>query len=201
MKILHRDLKPANIFIRKDGSVAVGDFGLCIDLTELRNRATETSEAVGARFYIAPELEDGRVDEPEASSDVYSLGKVLYFILSGRHLLREEYAEPEYELRSAGPGAEMHFVYEVFQKTVKRNPNERVQNAIALLETLDSVIQRVQLKAHALNISLPQRCVFCAVGAYSFSRSSVNSLQGICNTCGNVQDFIGQVGELWWEQK
>jgi serine/threonine protein kinase len=194
-------MKPSNIFIRRDGSAVVGDFGLCIDLKELRERATDTSEAVGARFYIAPELEDGRVDEPEASSDVYSLGKVLYFILSGKDLLREEYAEPRNDLRNGASRPEMHFLYEVFEKTVTRNPKERVQNAIALLETLDSVIQRVKLKAHDLNISLPQRCVFCAVGAYSFSRSSVNSLQGICNTCGNVQDFIGQVGELWWEQK
>jgi serine/threonine protein kinase len=88
--ILHRDLKPQNIFIRKDDSIVVGDFGLCIDLNDSKERATQTLEAVGAERYIAPEVAKGRVPEPQLTSDLYSLGKVLYFILSGRTLVREE---------------------------------------------------------------------------------------------------------------
>src|SRR5205823_72295 len=96
--ILHRDLKPPNIFIRGDGSVVVGDFGLCIDLNDIKERATHTMEGVGAERYIAPEVAKGRVPEPQPTSDIYSLGKVLYFILSGRTLAREEYAEGEDDL-------------------------------------------------------------------------------------------------------
>jgi Protein kinase domain len=200
IEILHRDLKPSNVFIRKDGSVVVGDFGLCIDLNDAKERATMTSEAIGARMYIAPEVEMGRVQEPEASSDVYSLGKVLYFILSGRTLLREDYAEPEFDLRTRNAGSNMHFVYELFDKSIKKSPKERLQNAALLLGSLDNVIERVQLKAHVLNKSVRQHCLFCGVGEYHFSSLAVNTLKGICNKCGNVQEFMGQVGALWWEQ-
>lgn len=77
--ILHRDLKPPNIFLRKDDSVVVGDFGLCIDLNDAKERATRTLEGVGAERYIPPELAKGRVPEPQASSDLYSLGKIPVF--------------------------------------------------------------------------------------------------------------------------
>jgi Protein kinase domain len=200
VEILHRDLKPSNIFIRRDGSVVVGDFGLCIDLNDAKERATMTSEAIGARMYIAPEVESGRVEEPAASSDVYSLGKVLYFILSTRELLREDYAEPEYDLRTKNAGSEIHFVYELLDKTLKKDPEQRFQNAALLLESLDNVLERVQLKAHVLRLAIPQRCLFCGTGEYRFSTPSVNSLKGICGKCGNVQEFIGNVGDLWWER-
>lgn len=198
--ILHRDLKPSNVFIRKDGSVVVGDFGLCIDLNDAKERATMTSEAIGARMYIAPEVEMGRVQEPEASSDVYSLGKLLYFILSGRTLMREDYAEPEFDLRTRNAGSNMHFVYELFDKSITKSSKERFQNAALLLESLDSVIERVQLKAHVLNKSIRQHCLFCGVGEYHFSSLAANTLKGICDKCGNVQEFMGDVGALWWEQ-
>lgn len=198
--ILHRDLKPSNIFIRKDGSVVVGDFGLCIDLNDAKERATMTSEAIGARMYIAPEVESGRVEEPEASSDVYSLGKLLYFILSARNLTREDHHEANYDLRTRGSESEMHFVYELFDKTITKSPKERLQNAELLLAFLNNVIERVQLKAHVLRPSIPQRCLFCGTGEYRLGASTVNSLKGICSTCGNVQEFIGEVGNLWWER-
>jgi hypothetical protein len=199
--ILHRDLKPSNIFIRKDGSVVVGDFGLCIDLNDTKERATMTSEAIGARMYIAPEVEMGRVEEPDASSDVYSLGKVLYFILSARTLMREDYSEPEYDLRPRSSGPGMHFAYELLDKTLRKLPKERYPNAAVLLESLDSTLQRVQLQAHILNASVRQHCIFCGVGEYQFLSPSTNTLKGICNTCGNIQEFVGDVGARWWEHR
>ena len=80
-QIIHRDLKPPNVLIRSNGAIAVGDFGLCLHLADAGDRLTPSSEAVGARDYIPPELEDGRLDNPTPSSDVYSLGKLLYYIL------------------------------------------------------------------------------------------------------------------------
>jgi hypothetical protein len=167
--ILHRDLKPQNIFIRKDGSIVVGDFGLCIDLNDAQERATLTLEAVGAAKYIAPEVAKGRVAEPEATCDVYSLGKVLYFILSQKTLIWEEYGEGEDDLRTQDTSPGMHFIYEIFDKTITKRPEDRYPNATALLKSLDSVIERVQLKAHTLNTSLRQQCIYCVVGEYRFS--------------------------------
>ncbi len=117
----------------------VGDFGLCIDLNDAKERATQTLEAVGAERYLAPEVAKGRVAEPQPTSDLYSLGKVLYFILSGKTLTREEYAEPEDDLRTRDAGPNMHFVYEIFDKTITVRPQDRYQSAADLLYALDTV--------------------------------------------------------------
>jgi serine/threonine protein kinase len=91
-------------------------------LNDAKERATQTLEAVGAEIYIAPEVAKGRVPEPQPTSDLYSLGKVLYFILSGRTLVREEYAEGEDDLRTRDGGPSIHFVYELFDKTITERP-------------------------------------------------------------------------------
>ncbi len=201
--ILHRDLKPQNIFIRKDDSIVVGDFGLCIDLNDATERATQTLEAVGAERYIAPEVAKGRVSEPQPTSDLYSLGKVLYFILSGRTLVREEYGEGEDDLRTRDAGPSMHFVYELFDKTITERPQDRYQSAADLLYALDTIIERVRLKAHVLKPSVRQHCMFCVVGEYRLATGGVagNDLMYVCNNCGNIQRFTGAPLGLWWENK
>lgn len=95
-KIIHRDIKPANILMYSDEPV-VADLGLCLISGEFRN--TMNSEAVGPRYYMAPELEDGKCLDVNCSADVYSLGKVLYYILSdGKIFAREKHKAPEYYL-------------------------------------------------------------------------------------------------------
>src|ERR1035437_3784952 len=82
--LIHRDLKPANIFMADSGVPIVGDFGLCYRADEDRERRnTGTAEAVGARKYMPPEWREGRVDRPQSSGDIYSLGKILYWIFAG----------------------------------------------------------------------------------------------------------------------
>jgi serine/threonine protein kinase len=199
--ILHRDLKPQNIFIRKDGSIAVGDFGLCIDLNDMKERATHTLEGVGAERYIAPEVAKGRMEEPQATIDVYSLGKVLYFMLSGKTLLWEEYSEGADDLRTPSASPSVHFIYEIFDKSITKRPEDRFQTAADLLTALDGVIERVQFKAHVLNTSVRQPCTFCVVGEYRGHKTTVNEFMYVCSNCGNVQHFmIASHRRGWWEQ-
>ena len=132
---------------------------------------------------------------------LYSLGKVLYFILSGRTLAREEYAEGEDDLRTRDAGPGMHFVYELFDKTITERPQDRYQSAADLLYALDTVIERVQLKAHVLKPSLRQHCMFCVVGEYQPSRGSgSNDFLFFCNNCGNQQSFVSSSSKPWWEK-
>ena len=77
--IVHRDIKPHNVMVLKNGSVKVADFGIA-QVTS--NACTMTKEALGSVHYISPEqAKGGRVDN---RSDLYSLGVVMYEMITGR---------------------------------------------------------------------------------------------------------------------
>ncbi|MEE0785956.1 MAG: protein kinase, partial [Oscillospiraceae bacterium] len=77
--IIHRDIKPHNIMVLKNGSVKVTDFGIA---RVVSSQSTLTREALGSVHYISPEqAKGGRVDN---RTDIYSLGVVMYEMLTGR---------------------------------------------------------------------------------------------------------------------
>src|SRR5919107_881619 len=78
--IVHRDLKPANVWLAVDGTAKLGDFGLAFSLDNAR--VTRTGAIVGTAAYMAREQALGH--QPDAASDLYSLGAMLYEMVTGR---------------------------------------------------------------------------------------------------------------------
>jgi eukaryotic-like serine/threonine-protein kinase len=78
--LIHRDIKPQNLILRRDGTVKIADFGIAraAESTSL----TQTGTVLGTAAYLAPEQAMG--EEVTAAADVYSLGTVLYELLTGR---------------------------------------------------------------------------------------------------------------------
>jgi tetratricopeptide (TPR) repeat protein len=85
--VIHRDLKPANVLLANEGIVKITDFGLAKLLPlpgAAENRMTESGMILGTPAYIAPEQARGQVREIGPAADIYSLGAILYELLTGR---------------------------------------------------------------------------------------------------------------------
>ncbi|HEY2953512.1 MAG TPA: protein kinase, partial [Verrucomicrobiae bacterium] len=82
--VVHRDIKPENIMVRPDGVAKVVDFGLArmVEARPESMKATQTGSVMGTPRYMSPEQAHGQ--KPDARSDIFSLGAVLYEMIAGR---------------------------------------------------------------------------------------------------------------------
>jgi serine/threonine protein kinase len=81
--VIHRDLKPANVLIDGKGQAKVTDFGLA-KRTDADSGLTGTGQILGTPSYMSPEQASGRTDTIGPAADIYSLGAILYALLTGR---------------------------------------------------------------------------------------------------------------------
>ena len=80
--VIHRDIKPGNLMISSRGSIKIADFGIALSNQDISSKLTSTGEFVGTPGYLSPEVCLGKpVDQ---RSDIFSLGIVLFEMLTGR---------------------------------------------------------------------------------------------------------------------
>jgi len=156
LDILHRDLKPANIMLTST-HVKVTDFGIARALGQAR--MTREGSIVGTLEYLAPERIRGQ--EADMRSDLYSVGVVLYEMLSGRlpferntdyELMRAQLEEPPPPFSSLGQVMVPSQVEEVVRKALVKLPEERFGSAGEFRRVLEAALETGPSKATRLAI-------------------------------------------------
>src|SRR5882724_5125563 len=142
--ILHRDLKPGNILLDGRGEPLVSDFGLAKWL-DTSSHLTRTLTIFGTPGYIAPEQVNGSSGKLGPASDVYSLGALLFHLLTGRPPFTGEHAlkiiqqaseKPAPKLRTVAPTLDRD-LETICAKCLEREPGARYPSAGALSEDLE----------------------------------------------------------------
>ncbi|MGB5345010.1 MAG: serine/threonine-protein kinase [Woeseia sp.] len=135
--ILHRDLKPGNIMLRADGSIALIDFGLAKHM-RLQQEMTDSGEIFGTPYYMSPE--QGRGHEVDQRSDIYSLGVILYEMLTGEKPYRADNAMGIIFKHAEAPipvlTGELARYQAALDRMLAKKPADRLQTAAEVEEWL-----------------------------------------------------------------
>lgn len=148
-QIIHRDIKPHNILIGNNGRVKVTDFGIARAVTS--STITQTGSVVGSVHYFSPEHAKGVATGEK--SDIYSLGIVLYQMLTGRlpflgespiSVALKHLQEPFEQPRKVNPHIPQS-VENVILRAMRKNPQERYASAQQMLSDLETCLQPQRL--------------------------------------------------------
>jgi serine/threonine-protein kinase len=152
--IVHRDLKPSNILLDADERPCVSDFGLA-KVLRAQSETTATGAILGTACYMAPEQAAGHSAEAAPTSDVYSLGAILYELLTGQPPFREENPlDTLMQVLSREPPLPRQLNRDIPRpleliclKCLAKSPEDRYPSAEALAEDLEHFLKGETLTA------------------------------------------------------
>ncbi len=156
--VLHRDLKPSNVLIDKNGEPHVTDFGIA-KRVEDDSEATNHGSVLGTPSYMPPEQALGHVEEIGPTSDVYSLGAVLYQLLTGRPpFLAKKVLDTLHQVVHSEPVAPRMLnsavdrdLETICLKCLEKSPRQRYQTARELTDELGRFLRHEPIIARPIS--------------------------------------------------
>jgi tetratricopeptide (TPR) repeat protein/tRNA A-37 threonylcarbamoyl transferase component Bud32 len=156
--VLHRDLKPGNVLLDGVGEPLVSDFGLAKWL-DTKSDLTRSLAVFGTPGYIAPEQAAGDRADLTPAADVYSLGAILFDLLTGRPpflgehalaVIRQAAEKPAPKLRSVVPAIDRD-LETICAKCLERDPHARYRSATDVAEDLESWLEGRSIRARPVS--------------------------------------------------
>ncbi len=203
---VHRDIKPENVFVSDDGRLILGDFGIAYFEDPGHTRLSETYENVGSRDWMPPWAMGVRLEEVRPSFDVFSLGKVLWAMISGRTKLRLWYFDRQpFDLRDQFPTDErILWIHRLLQGSVREEPEHVWRDANQMLSEMQKVARAVRRGGQVISRGVNRACRVCALGFYELlvAEENVAALNNLgfrpanerlrvfqCENCGHLDVF------------
>lgn len=158
--IIHRDIKPQNIMILENGLVKITDFGIAMAMNA--TQLTQTNSVMGSVHYIPPEQASGKGSSLQ--SDIYSMGIVMYELLTGKLPFRGDNAveialkhlkEPIPNIKDELPTLPQSIVNIVLKATAK-NPKNRYADAKEMHEDLKTCMSDTRMKEPKIIFKYPE---------------------------------------------
>jgi len=156
--VLHRDLQPGNILLDENGEPMVSDFGLARWLDQ-GSDLTRTLETLGTPGYIAPEQTESPADKLTSAADVYSLGAILFYLLTGRppfvgpnvlHVIHQAAASSAPRLRLLVPSLDRD-LETIVARCLEREPETRYRTADELALDLERWLEGRPINARRVS--------------------------------------------------
>ena len=157
--ILHRDLKPANVLVDRADNVHITDFGLAKSIGH-ETGLTATGAALGTPSYMSPEQAAGRVEDHNYGTDVYSIGAILFTIVTGQppfkatsvvQTIMQVIHRPAPMARTVNPNVDAN-IETIIDRCLQKTPDRRYVSAGALAADLDRYLRGQPIEARPLPV-------------------------------------------------
>jgi eukaryotic-like serine/threonine-protein kinase len=158
--IIHRDIKPQNIMIQDNGMVKITDFGIAMAMNS--TQLTQTNSVMGSVHYLPPEQASGKA--PTLQSDIYSMGILMYELLTGNlpykgdnavEIALKHLKEPIPSIREELPEVPQS-VENIIIKATAKNPKNRYNDAREMNEDLRTCLDESRANEEKITLKYPE---------------------------------------------